>query len=186
MRIAGVRACQMTLLALAAVALTGCVFVADMFNPGIWGQLGIDEASIVRPEGVVIVAFNNQTANTATFYATMAVDPDPLYWSRGSRNFVASVDGGKVRNEVLECPVGMICPGSLAADLSDIDGETAAITTQTTADGTEQVVVAYDPALRLEADRAFRCGDVVEIRLSEAVVDGEVTLAVTMHVIRGS
>lgn len=184
MRIAGVRACQITLLALAAAGLTGCVFAADLFNPNIWGQLGIDEASVVRPEGVIIVAFNNQTANAATFYATMAVDA--VDWTRGSRNFVASVNGGKVRNEVLECPVGMICPGSLAADLSDINGETAAITTQTTADGTEQVVVAYDPALRLEADRAFRCGDVVEIRLSEAVVEGEMTLVVTMHVIRGS
>lgn len=177
---AAVRTCLMRWLVLGFVLapLSGCLLAADVVNPAAWAAIGIDPATVARPPGVILVAFNNTTRYDATFFAySMADRLDP---TKGARSFAAVAEAGQTANEVLECPVGVISAGTLQADFSV---DTLAATVET---GEEQgqVQVAYaGPALELGT--AFACGDVIEIRLIEQRVGETSQYFISLRVIPG-
>jgi hypothetical protein len=158
-----------------------CGLVSDALAPGLAQQIGLDPASIKPQQGTVIVAFNNTTRYPATFFAYQSADATDL--TRSSRNFSADIAAGKVGNEVLDCPVGLISPGSLssafavdtvAATLGGVAGSTAA-----------DAIVGYagNPVI---SGSGFSCGDVIEIRLSGGGTVEAPTFAITVRVIPGS
>ncbi|MBK9128613.1 MAG: hypothetical protein IPM13_12570 [Phycisphaerales bacterium] len=138
--------------------LGGCEVALDLVNPALLSALGIDTTSITGSPGVVLVAFNNTTSDPAIFYAFSA--PNASNVLVGSRSFSTLIDGGDVGNEVVECPVQLLGPGQL-----DGSGIGTLAVTVVPADGTNTVDVNYTGGL-LQEGVAFRCGDVIEIRLS--------------------
>ena len=100
--------------AVALLVLTcgGCLFVTDLFNPALASQLGLGSGA----SGVIIVAFNYTTGFPATMQAYESRDAGDL--TRDSRNFSAEVTGGSIANEVVECPVEVVAPGSLGAEFA--------------------------------------------------------------------
>lgn len=145
---------------LVLVPAGGCAVVSDVLSPGLLAQLGFDPATIVAPQGTVIVAFNNQTQFPADFFAFESVDARDL--TRSSRNFSVHVDPNQVRNEVIDCPVGLISPGSLGATFAI---STQAVDVLAAGGAAAQVAYAGQP---LENGTAFVCGDIIEIRLVAA------------------
>lgn len=134
---------------------SGCAVGADILNPDLFSQFGLDLESVTGDSGVVIVAFNNTTNASVTFYAFAAPNRQDV---SGARNFSLQVDPLSVGNEVLDCPVAVIAPGTLQADFST-DGVAALIQTE---DAETTVNYAGQPLL---SGTAFTCGDVVEVRL---------------------
>jgi len=164
-------------------AVCGCTMIVDAFAPGLATNLGLDPATIKPTQGVVLVSFNNTTRFPTEFFAyEMGAQDSPNTW----RSFSAEVAGGEVQNEVLDCPVEVISPGSVGADLS-ID-TTAAVGggTATTGTGTETVTftVAYEGP-PLVSGRTFTCGDVIEIRLSQTGTADQADFVVSVRVIPG-
>lgn len=150
-----------------AISLGGCAIATDLINPDVYLQLGINPDGLRQSQGVVLVAFNNQTSGTATFFAFSSVDFVDL--ARESRSFSVTVPPNDVRNEVVRCPVELISPGTLQADLT-----IATLALQVvTADGATDVDYVGGA---LVSGTAFRCGDVIEIRASE--VGDEIQLQV--------
>jgi hypothetical protein len=163
------------------LAVGACGLVSDALAPGLAQQIGLDPASIKPQQGTVIVAFNNTTRYPATFFAYQSADATDL--TRSSRNFSADIAAGKVGNEVLDCPVGLIAPGSLdstfnpagvAASLAGVAGSTVAL-----------AEVAYFGNSVISGS-SFSCGDVIEIRLSAGGTTEAPTFAITVRVIPGS
>jgi len=156
--------------------ISGCAIATDVINPDFLVGLGIDPATVIRRQGVVLVAFVNQTSWPADFYAfSMANTADPR---RGSRNFSTSVAAQKVRNEVVECPVEIISPGALTADYS-VNFAVAAIVHEESTDAT----VAYT-GVPLRLGESFQCGDVVEIslvRVSGTSADAQQEYVITVR-----
>lgn len=151
-----------------ALPLGGCTIAADLVNPNLFAQLGIDPAMIVAQQGVVIIAFNNETRGSATFYAFTASSANDM--TVGARNISVSVEPSTVKNEVVECPVGMVVPGSLGTDFT-YDSTAVVAAGATTAGTAEQSVAGYaGPPLALGT--AFACGDVIEMRLSYGTATG--------------
>ncbi len=155
----------------------GCGIITDVFDVGLAAQFGLDPASIRPSQGTVIVAFRNATNVPVTFLAWRSADTVDL--TRDSRNFSVEVQAGEVGNEVLDCPVGIISPGSLSATYAP-DTVGATITTTGAA-------VAYGGTM-LVSGQAFSCGDVIEIRVSPGTSTGEDAAAqyvITVRVIPG-
>ena len=175
-RIQGVLAGGLVLL-----AVGGCGLVVDLFAPGLAQAVGLDPASIKPQQGTVIVAFNNTTRYPATFFAYESADAVNL--ARSSRNFSADIAAGKVGNEVLECPVGLISPGSLSSTFT-VDGVAASVAGVA---GTTGVLatVGYtgNPVI---SGSSFSCGDVIEIRLSAGGTTEAPTFVISVRVIPGS
>ncbi len=158
------RSWRWVILGLMLVPIGGCGVIVDVLNPGLLVDLGLDPATIIPQPGTVIVAFHNTTPYTATFFAYESVDTVDL--SQSSHNFSTVVGADEVKNEVLECPVGQIAPGSLAADFTP-DTLAAAVRVVTADQQTQTVELvdveyAGDP---LVSGIAFTCGDLVELRL---------------------
>jgi hypothetical protein len=169
------------LLIVLAGALAGCEFGVDVLNPDFLQQIGVDASSIARPQGNIIVAFNNTTGSRATMLAFIADNPADL--SEGARNFSAVVDAGGIRNEVLDCPIGLICAGSVDGSY-EVSGIAAQV--EVVEDETQEVVqVEYNVNFALESGVGFQCGDVIEIRLEDAVLDGQQAFQVRINVIPG-
>ncbi|MEW6251541.1 MAG: hypothetical protein AB1716_12910 [Planctomycetota bacterium] len=178
-----------TIVALVVTVLGGCPVIGDFFAPGLATSLGLDPTAQQPAQGVVIVAFQNMTQFPAVFYAFKATNS--VDWTVGARNFSLEVAAGQVSNEVLECPVGVIVPGSFTYTLTSTNqtgtGETGtgqtgttvtvtgtydntAATIAATAQGgtaAAEATVAY-AGQPLISGNAFRCGDVIEIRLIQA------------------
>jgi hypothetical protein len=140
---------------LVALPAGGCGVVSDVFAPGLAEQFGLDPATIKPPQGVLMVSFKNATQSPATFFAFEATDASDL--SRG-RNFSVPVAAGSVGNEVLDCPVGIVIPGSVGA--SNAISTNAAEVQSSTA----LTVVTYTGPTLLSG-QSFNCGDVLEIGL---------------------
>lgn len=143
-----------------AAALAGCNVAADLLNPTLLTGLGLDVSALTRNPGDVIVAFVNDSGTGAEFFAFSAQDATDL--TKGARNFSAFVEAGDVANEVLDCPVGYISPGTLGADFS-IDTVGAILSATDTTDTTAASVDYAAPGVVVES--SFECGDVIEIRL---------------------
>lgn len=129
----------------------GCGLATDLFNPDFFNALGFDAATIVPPEGKVIVAFQNNTVQTANFaaaYAETAASPSELVFGLG-------MEGGEVRQMVIDCPVAFLAPGGFGDD-----GQVAAVVEV----GAEGAQIAFTgQALASGVD--FTCGDVILIEL---------------------
>jgi len=162
---------------LVVLPLGGCGIITDVFDAGLAAQFGLDPATLRPPQGTIIVAFRNATNVPVTFHAWRSADTADL--TRDSRNFSVEVQAGEVGNEVLDCPVGIISPGSLSATYTP--DSVGATITSTAAD----VPYAGPP---LVSGQAFSCGDVVEIRISPGTGGGEDTAAqyvISVRVIPG-
>ena len=106
------------------------------------------------PAGVIIVSFTNNTTSPVQFFAYESAEAlDPTV---DSRNFSVEVEAGERLNEVLDCPIGLVCPGSLAADFSR---ETLAALVLSTGDE-----VNYEGVV-LTQGQEFTCGDIIDIQL---------------------
>ncbi len=174
MRFALTPRAQLAALSVALVPLLGCPIVADILDPTLAGQLGLGTTG---SQGVVIVAFNNDTRFNVEFFAYESVDAQDL--TRDSRNFTAQVTSGNVANEVLDCPVEVFAPGSLSADFAQ---NTLAATVTT--DGGAVSVNYLGPPLETPD---FSCGDVIEVRVQStgAATDAEGAFEIVVRVIPG-
>lgn len=140
---------------LVALPVGGCAIISDVFATGLAEQLGLDPATIKPSQGVLIVSFKNATSHAAVFSAFAAEEATNL---SAGRNFSRPVAAGAVGNEVLDCPVGVVIPGSVGAD-NAIDS--SAVVVQTSS-ALETVTYAGDPLL---VTQTYKCGDVVELGL---------------------
>lgn len=162
---------RVTLLA-CLTALPGCVFATDLINPGVLSALGFDPATVIPPQGRLLVAFTNSTTSPALFFAQASDDPaDPLANLRTLDTEIGSpLTAGETRTIVLDCPVGVLTPGQATADFST--GGTVALVLD--AAGT---AIAYNGA-PLILDREFQCGDLIEFQLIQLGDGGAYTLAI--------
>ena len=140
---------------LVALPLGGCTIIADVFSSDLASQLGLDPATIKPSQGVVIVSFKNATSHAATFFAFAAQESTNL---SAGRNFSRPVAAGEVGNEVLDCPVGVIIPGSVGS-ANAINSSTVIVQTSS---ALETVTYGGDPLL---VNQTYTCGDVVELGL---------------------
>jgi hypothetical protein len=137
----------------------GCAFAADLINPDFLRQVGFDPATIVSPPGKVVVAFTNDTDQTATFYAYVAEEVLGDQVSSGS-SLTGVVAAGTTSSRAVDCPFEFLSPGRLGADLG-VSSDAALV-----GDATGQETVAYaGTPLSLGLD--FVCGDLIEIRLTQ-------------------
>jgi hypothetical protein len=171
---------------LVLLPIGGCGIAADVLNTGFLTGLGLDTATIIPPQGSIIVAFNNTTKFPALFSAWESVDPVNL--KRSSKNFSVEADGGQVKNQVLDCPIGAIAPGSLGANFTP--EAQAAVVTVTDAQGAVTTTTVDYNGQPLESGIAYACGDVIEITLSQvtqASTTGQAqqSFAITVQVIPG-
>jgi len=139
---------------LAAVAIGGCTLATDLVNPTLATSLGLP-GSQSGERGVVIMAFNNTTRFPAVFLAFEAEDATD---ATSGRNFSVQVQPGEVANEIIECPVAVLGPGTLGADLS-VDTAAAVVVA-----GQNLATVEYAGGPLLSGT-AYKCGDVIEVRL---------------------
>jgi hypothetical protein len=169
------------LLALAVSAgglllVPGCTFLADAFSPAIFTALGLDPGAIFPPRGTVIVVFANQTSYPAAFSAFESVDAQDL--SQDSRNFSVQAAANETRNEVLDCPVGLVGPGTLDTSFAS-DLIVARVQTPTG-------VVDVPYGFTLTGGTDFVCGDVVEFTLTTTGSGQNQTFSVGLRVVPGS
>lgn len=173
MRDARGRMLSVCLIGLLSVVVGGCAVAADLINPALFEQLGLD-ASIFKPtQGVVLVVFNNTTGSTATFYAYSAKNAANL--TQGSRNFSVTVPNGEVRNEAVECPIDVISPGQIG----DTGGTAANVN-----DGGTNTTVTYAGGA-LFSGTSFQCGDVIEVRLVQTATGTANAFEIRVRVIPG-
>jgi len=169
--------------ALLLLPVGGCTVLSDLLAPGLPLQLGLDPRTITGDQGVVLVAFNNTTQFPATFFAFGAQNAQDL--TKGSRNFSAVVDAGAQQNEVIDCPVGAIAPGSLS---STFQPQTLAATVVgTSGTTTANAAVEYAGPL-LVSGNAFICGDMIEITLSSTgatTTGSQSNFAISVRVVPG-
>ncbi len=185
MTVAKIRIGRWLMCGLAALPLSACAIPADLLNPDLLTGLGLDVATIIPPQGKIIVAFNNTTAFPAEFMAWESVDP--VNFQRSSRNFTVVAQGHEVKNTVLDCPVGAISPGSLGATFTP--DAMAAVVLVTDAQGAATVVDVQYAGQPLTSGVAYTCGDVIEISLAETAqgtgTQQQQSFAITVRVIPG-
>jgi hypothetical protein len=151
-----------------------------VLNPDFVASLGLDPG-LFSPvdQGVVLVAFDNQTDFDAVFFAWAASDAGDL--TAGSRNFSSFVPAGEQRNEVVRCPVGAVGPGSLTADFTlDPLAAQVRVVTDTGVDTAD-----VEATVPVESGVAFDCGDLIVIRLQPTIVqaDQEADFVITVQVV---
>jgi hypothetical protein len=169
---------KLAIIGLAVPLLSGCVVLSDVINPNLLVSLGFDPNTILPPTGTVIVVFNNQTQFPVTFYAFQAQEPNDLRVD--AANLSLTVDPNATRNDVLDCPVGVISPGVLD---NDFNPDPLAATVFT---GQQGVDLNYAGAPLLSG-RDYTCGDVIEIRVTAGAAGGDAqqAFAVTVRVLPG-
>ncbi len=148
----------------AALPLGGCALGLDLLDPGLPIELGLDPDSFKTQQGVVIVVFNNTTQFPVTFQAFEGVEVGAGDSVSEARNFSIDVNAGEDLNQVLDCPVEVISPGTLAADSTLTNRGTVAATVFT-ATNVLQIQYVSEP---LRSGLAYSCGDVIEFRLVQA------------------
>ncbi len=156
--------------AAALLPLAGCAMVTDLISPDFLSTLGIDPATVIRPPGAIVIAFQNSTSGVADFGATVA---SSLLTTTGDLQYVYARDvaANQTRTMVVDCPVGVVAPGAPLGG-----GAAAAIVVG----GSVNATLAYAGAPLVEGVD-FVCGDVIEIRVVETGIDAE-NLAVLLQV----
>jgi hypothetical protein len=167
------------LLALGACSLLltpvlGCALAADLINPDFLRQVGFDPATIVPASGKVVVAFTNDTSESATFYAYVAEEALGDQVTAGA-NLTSEVASGMTRSEAVDCPFEFMAPGVLGAGFS-VSTDAVVLGGATT-----QEAIAYEGTpLVMGVD--FVCGDLIEIRLIETGADDETDVQYALRV----
>lgn len=147
-------------LTVAAAGMSGCAVVSDLVNPDALTALGFDPATIVSTQGKSVIVFSNMSSTPAYFVATVSDDPaNPV--SEVEPLIVGLVDAGETRNSVLDCPIGVITPGNATATFTSTGGAALVIV------GEGLVEIPYGGS-GLRSGTDFLCGDLIEIRLTEA------------------
>jgi hypothetical protein len=134
--------------------LAGCFFATDLVNPGVLAAVGLDPATIIPPQGSVVIAFQNSTQFPADFSAAILDD----ILAEDADFFVVSgtgVGANETRTMVVDCPVGDVQPGSAFVA---VDGTIL------------EVPYAGSP---LSTGAEFICGDVIQIRLVQIAVSAD-------------
>jgi hypothetical protein len=147
----------------------------DLMNPEFLASLGFDPDTIIRPQGRVVIAFQNSSSGVAEFGATLA---DSLNATEEEFDYVyaSGVQPNETRTLVVECSVKVITPGAPFGGSS-----LAVIVTSEEAEST----LAYGGDALEEGDD-FLCGDVIEIRVIETATDAENTgIALQVQVLPG-
>jgi hypothetical protein len=150
------------------VPLVGCVFAADLVNPGILSAFGFDPESIIPSQGSVVIAFNNTTQ-----YAV-----DSMYASIGESVSTAAEDfelvsatdlvASETRALAFDCPVGVVAPGGAFVVVAGTVEE-----------------VTYGGSLMVAGDD-FSCGDVIQMSLVQVGGDDtDVAFAFQVQVLAG-
>jgi hypothetical protein len=138
------------------MASLGCMIAADLLNPGFLSAMGLNPAALLPSPGVVVVSFTNGSGDPGTFYAFEAASAQD--YTAGARNFSVEVDPLATRNEVLECPIGAVSPGSLNESFA-VQSVAAVLTTNQ-----GEVTVDYEGSA-LVGGRDFFCGDLIDVQL---------------------
>lgn len=129
------------------VPLVGCVFAADLVNPGLLSAFGFDPESIIPSQGAVVIAFNNATQYPVdNMFASVG---DSLSTAVEDLELVSATDmaASETRAMAFDCPVEVVAPGGASVV---VDGTVEDVTY-----GGSQMVAGED----------FSCGDVIEMRL---------------------
>ncbi len=132
----------------------GCVFVADLLNPGIVSAVGIDPATIIPPQGRVVIAFQNSTQYPADFFAVVSDD----ILDENADFFVVTgtdVAANDTRTMAVDCPVGDVLPASAFIVVGDT------------------VVEVPYAGVPLRSGAEFVCGDVIEMRVVQTAVGAD-------------
>jgi hypothetical protein len=161
------------------LSLVGCAMVTDLISPNFLATLGIDPATVIQPQGRVIIAFQNSTIATTDFGATVAssvaaLATDPVYV------YARDVAPDETRMMVVECPVAAILP---SAPIGGSELTAVGSGTRTSGQTTETVdfALAYQGAV-LQEGLDFECGDVIEVRVVQTGGGTDTTIAVTLQV----
>lgn len=136
----------------ACLSLSGCLVGADVLNPSLLPQLGIDPKTIRPQNGIVVVAFNNQTNQDVQFLYYTALDANDL--TDGVDLFTETVAPGETNSKALFCPFALFSLGSV--------GQNGAVTTVGANLGGTQVQYTGS---QLRSGSEFVCGDVIEVSL---------------------
>jgi hypothetical protein len=164
--------------------LLGCALFTDMLNPDFLSALGVDPATVIRPRGVVVIAFKNSTIATTDFGASVAsslatLETDPQYV------YARDVGPNETRTMVVDCPVGVIAPSApIEGNVATAVGEGTQTSGQTTEAVTFSLVYMGSP---LVAGSDFDCGDVVEVRVVQTGggADGAIVVTLEVRVLAG-
>jgi len=142
-----------------AASLLGCALATDFINPDVLSALGIEPLALLPPPARVMLVYNNETDFEASFLVTVSDDTaDP---TSNARSINATLQPNEVIANVLECPLGVITPGTASADFTT--GTVAVQVTAAAGTGVEANDVTYNGAPLVFGDD-FQCGDVIEIR----------------------
>ena len=129
------------------VPLVGCVFAADLVNPGFLAAAGFDPGTIIPSQGTVVIVFNNATQYPVTnMFASVA---DILSGGVEDPRLVSATDmvANETRAMVVDCPVDVVAPGGASVVVEGAVTE-----------------VIYGGSLMVSSED-YRCGDVIEIRV---------------------
>src|SRR5262245_28745551 len=97
----------------------GCVIATDVINPALLTQLGFDPATVVPPQGRVVVTFQNSSNFPADFASSFSRQP---FGADAVIQLITAQDvgPGEERNAVLDCPVAVISPAPDIDQFGDI------------------------------------------------------------------
>lgn len=134
------------------VPLAGCVVVTDLMNPGVLSAVGLDPATVIRPQGRIIIAFQNSTQFPLPFVSAFTGPTVPSAATTAEELAeeivlvsATNVDVNETRTMVVDCPVGVVLPSQAfvlrAADVVEVN---------------------YAGSL-LIAGEDFVCGDVIQV-----------------------
>lgn len=144
----------------ATVPLLGsCVIAADLINPALLFQLGLDPGSLRPPPGKVLVVYVNDTDVLVEFQAYQANDPDDLAGG-GVVISANEVPPGENSNDQFECPTGAISLGQVDANFAV--NNTGALVFNQPGAGT---AIPYNGTVMREGVD-YNCGDVIEFRIT--------------------
>ena len=164
------------------LSLAGCAMVTDLINPSFLSTLGVDPATVIRPQGRVVIAFQNSTVATVDFGATVASSLTAL---ESSTDYVYARDvaPNETRTMVVDCPAPVIMPiAPIGGTMATAIGQGAEVEGSTVEDTTFVVVYA---GAALEEGRDYECGDVVEVRVLQTGDVEELETSIRVQVLPG-
>lgn len=161
------------MLVLASAGVNGCAILGDVFNSDFLSGIGLDPDVFSGPPGKTVLALRNESDFPAQF--------NIVDFRNGEGDTVPPtvVDAGATASVVLDCPISFLSLGQLTdMGVDNMMGiEVFAAAT---------VPVPYAAGV-LQSGVQFRCGDVIEILLSQPGAAGMAAtdFAVTTRVIPG-
>jgi len=161
MSVGWVRCSLLTAGLLLLVPASGCFVATDLLNPEFFSALGFDPATIIPPQGRLVIAFRNATSFPADFYAITWNDPTGAA-ADFELVFATGVEGGETRTMVVDCPVGAVLPGAAGQGTA----APAAVVYAVAETAASVISLTYEGSALLSGND-FVCGDVIEIRVAQ-------------------